>query len=75
MCGIFGIVKDKEKNLGEILIGAAERLTYRGYDSVGMATISGGVLAAYAGMMLPYQSEAAGHLIAASIMSAPAATA
>ncbi|MBC8333988.1 MAG: glutamine--fructose-6-phosphate transaminase (isomerizing) [Anaerolineales bacterium] len=41
MCGIFGIVKEKEENLGPILIGAAERLTYRGYDSVGMATISG----------------------------------
>jgi glutamine---fructose-6-phosphate transaminase (isomerizing) len=41
MCGIFGIVKEKEENLGEILISAAERLTYRGYDSVGMATISG----------------------------------
>ena len=41
--------------------------------TVGMATISGGVLAAYAGMMLPHQPEAAGHLIAASIMSAPAA--
>ena len=41
MCGIFGIVKEKEENLGEILIRAAERLTYRGYDSVGMATISG----------------------------------
>ena len=41
MCGIFGIVKEKEENLGEILIGSAERLTYRGYDSVGMATISG----------------------------------
>jgi concentrative nucleoside transporter, CNT family len=41
--------------------------------TVGMATISGGVLAAYAGMMLPFQPEAAGHLIAASIMSAPAA--
>ena len=41
--------------------------------TAGMATISGGVLAAYAGMLLPYQPEAAGHLIAASIMSAPAA--
>ena len=41
--------------------------------TAGMATISGGVLAAYAGMMLPHQAEAAGHLIAASIMSAPAA--
>jgi CNT family concentrative nucleoside transporter len=41
--------------------------------TAGMATISGGVLAAYAGMMLPYRPDAAGHLIAASIMSAPAA--
>lgn len=41
--------------------------------TVGMATISGGVLAAYAAMLLPFQPEAAGHLIAASVMSAPAA--
>lgn len=42
MCGIFGIVKEKEENLGSILIGAAEHLTYRGYDSVGMTTINKG---------------------------------
>jgi len=41
MCGIFGIVTDKEQTLGPILIEAARRLTYRGYDSVGAATISG----------------------------------
>jgi len=41
--------------------------------TVGMATISGGVLAAYAGMLLPWEPDAAGHLIAASVMSAPAA--
>jgi len=41
--------------------------------TAGMATISGGVLAAYAGMLLPYSPNAAGHLIAASVMSAPAA--
>ena len=40
--------------------------------TVGMATISGGVLAAYAGMMAPFHPAAAGHLIAASVMSAPA---
>lgn len=40
MCGIFGIVTEKEQNLGPILIEAARRLTYRGYDSVGAATIS-----------------------------------
>ena len=39
MCGIFGIVTDKEKTLGPILIEAAKRLTYRGYDSVGAATL------------------------------------
>jgi glucosamine--fructose-6-phosphate aminotransferase (isomerizing) len=41
MCGIFGIVTDKEQALGPILVDAARRLTYRGYDSVGAATISG----------------------------------
>jgi len=41
MCGIFGIVTAKEQALGPILIEAARRLTYRGYDSVGAATISG----------------------------------
>ena len=41
MCGIFGIVTEKEETLGPILIDAAKRLTYRGYDSVGAATISG----------------------------------
>ncbi|HEY9151464.1 MAG TPA: glutamine--fructose-6-phosphate transaminase (isomerizing) [Anaerolineales bacterium] len=42
MCGIFGYVTSKEENLGPILIEAAKRLTYRGYDSVGAATLSGG---------------------------------
>ncbi len=41
MCGIFGIVTDKDQALGPILTEAALRLTYRGYDSVGAATISG----------------------------------
>ena len=41
MCGIFGIVTEKEQILGPILIEAARRLTYRGYDSVGAATING----------------------------------
>ena len=42
MCGIFGYVTNKDVNLGPILIEAAERLTYRGYDSVGAATLSNG---------------------------------
>ncbi len=42
MCGIFGIVTREEQALGPILTEAAHRLTYRGYDSVGAATLSGG---------------------------------
>lgn len=42
MCGIFGYVTNKEEALGPILIEAAERLTYRGYDSVGAATLNNG---------------------------------
>jgi glucosamine--fructose-6-phosphate aminotransferase (isomerizing) len=39
MCGIFGIVVEHEQPLGEILIEAGRRLSYRGYDSVGCATL------------------------------------
>ncbi len=42
MCGIFGYVASKEEVLGPILIEAAQRLTYRGYDSVGAATMCNG---------------------------------
>ena len=44
MCGIFGIVTEKDQCLGPILIDVARRLTYRGYDLVGAATISGGTI-------------------------------
>ena len=40
MCGIFGIITREEKNLGPTLIEAGRMLSYRGYDSVGCATIS-----------------------------------
>ncbi len=44
MCGIFGIVTKDEQNLGPILVEAAHRLTYRGYDSVGAATLTNGTV-------------------------------
>lgn len=40
MCGIFGIINKQESKLGETLIEACKRLSYRGYDSVGCATIN-----------------------------------
>ena len=39
MCGIFGIVASEDRQLGSILVEAGKRLSYRGYDSVGCATI------------------------------------
>jgi len=39
MCGIFGIVCETEQQLGPILTDAGRRLSYRGYDSVGCATL------------------------------------
>jgi glucosamine--fructose-6-phosphate aminotransferase (isomerizing) len=39
MCGIFGIVTNQEQLLGPMLIEAGRKLTYRGYDSVGCATL------------------------------------
>jgi glucosamine--fructose-6-phosphate aminotransferase (isomerizing) len=45
MCGIFGYVSNKkDEELGPILIEAAKRLTYRGYDSVGAAAINNGMI-------------------------------
>jgi CNT family concentrative nucleoside transporter len=41
----------------------------------GFATVAGGVLAAFVGMLVAYFPDIAGHLIAASVMSAPAAVA
>ncbi len=40
MCGIFGIITKEEQLLGPTLTDAAKRLSYRGYDSVGCATIT-----------------------------------
>jgi glutamine---fructose-6-phosphate transaminase (isomerizing) len=40
MCGIFGIISKDEQRLGSLLVEAAKRLSYRGYDSVGCATIT-----------------------------------
>lgn len=39
----------------------------------GFATVAGGVLAAFVGMLVVYFPDVAGHMIAASVMSAPAA--
>lgn len=39
----------------------------------GMATVAGGVMAAYVGFLSPHFPDIAGHLLAASVMSAPAA--
>ena len=41
----------------------------------GFATVAGGVLAAFVGMLVAFFPDIAGHLIAASVMSAPAALA
>src|SRR5690606_22765507 len=41
--------------------------------TAGFATVAGGVMAAYVGMLIAYFPDIAGHLVAASVMSAPAA--
>jgi len=42
MCGIVGILSDHEA--APILVESLKRLEYRGYDSAGIATVSGGKL-------------------------------
>ncbi len=44
MCGVFGYVTNRDEALGPILVEAARRLTYRGYDSVGAATFRDGTI-------------------------------
>jgi len=39
ICGTFGIITDREQALGPILLEAGKRVAYRGYDSVGCATV------------------------------------
>ncbi len=41
--------------------------------TAGFATVAGGVMAAYVGMLVSFFPDIAGHLMAASVMSAPAA--
>ena len=41
MCGIVGFVSEKEENAGKILFDGLRKLEYRGYDSAGIAVISG----------------------------------
>ncbi len=43
MCGIFGCIL-KEGRVAPLIHGGLKRLEYRGYDSVGFATIDSGVL-------------------------------
>lgn len=53
-----------------------ERMTFSELACImsgGMATVAGGVMASYVGMLSGNFPEIAGHLIAASVMSAPAA--
>lgn len=42
MCGITGIVGRNRSNIGEILVTCSRKLTYRGYDSVGLAAVHNG---------------------------------
>ncbi|MHA1613726.1 MAG: glutamine--fructose-6-phosphate transaminase (isomerizing), partial [Candidatus Thorarchaeota archaeon] len=44
MCGITGIVTRNSDNIGELLVKCSSKLTYRGYDSVGVAAVSNGVV-------------------------------
>jgi CNT family concentrative nucleoside transporter len=71
---------------GNIFVGQTESpllikpfvggMTYSELHTVmvgGFATIAGGVMAAYVGMLSPYFPDIAGHLLTASVMNAPAA--
>ena len=44
MCGITGIVTNNLDNIGELLVKCSSKLTYRGYDSVGLAAVHNGTV-------------------------------
>ena len=44
MCGIFGCVLNNEQSAAPLIHEALKRLEYRGYDSVGIATITGNTI-------------------------------
>ncbi len=44
MCGITAIVGANRNNIGEILVRCSRKLTYRGYDSVGVAAVYRGIV-------------------------------
>jgi len=43
LCGIIGVTS-REHNVVPLVIKGLQRLEYRGYDSVGVAVISGGTI-------------------------------
>ncbi len=55
------------------LVAGMTRSELMAVMTAGFATVAGGVMAAYVGMLLRYFPDIAGHLMAASVMSAPAA--
>jgi glucosamine--fructose-6-phosphate aminotransferase (isomerizing) len=44
MCGIFGVVTNQDIPIGKIALEGIKRLEYRGYDSVGIASLHDGKL-------------------------------
>ena len=42
MCGIIGITSNKP--VSSAIINSLKKLEYRGYDSAGIATLSGGII-------------------------------
>ncbi|MHA1902690.1 MAG: glutamine--fructose-6-phosphate transaminase (isomerizing) [Candidatus Thorarchaeota archaeon] len=44
MCGITGIVTLDRQDIGKLLIECSRKLTYRGYDSVGVAAVKNGIV-------------------------------
>ncbi|NWF96592.1 MAG: glutamine--fructose-6-phosphate transaminase (isomerizing) [Candidatus Thorarchaeota archaeon] len=42
MCGITGVVGQNRDDIGKILVTCSRKLTYRGYDSVGVAAVRSG---------------------------------
>ncbi len=44
LCGITAVAGSNRDNIGEVLVRCSRKLTYRGYDSVGVAAVNKGIV-------------------------------
>ena len=63
MCGIIAITTRRKTNVSKMISSGLKRLEYRGYDSVGIATISEGKIQTMKEEILPSLTAEGGYIL------------